>query len=386
MNAFFISCETAANKELKGKPAAVAGDPKKRSGIVLAANYDARKFGVKTTMLIHEAEKLCPGIIFVPPNHELYTRKSREVMDILARYSPVIEQNSIDEAWMDMTGCEMLFGKPVEIAKKIMDDITNELGLWCSIGISFNKFLAKMACEMKKPLGITEIRGEDISKEIWPLPVRKMYGVGSQTEKKLNRLAIFTIGDIAKSEAGTLARYFGKYGKELHMLSNGIDPTPVTPNCMHDCKSISRSTTLPYDVTDIDHAKTILLRLSEKVGMEARKYDYKGGTVTITLKYNDFKSISRQRSITPTYLTKDIYRTAAGLLDENWNKSQPVRLIGIGLGNFEEEYTKQLSIFDTDTESTVRKEEKIEKTMDIIREKHGTNKIKRAKTMQIPKR
>ena len=152
MNAFFIGCEMARNPELKGHPAAVAGDPKNRTGIILAANYDARKFGVKTTMHVHEALNLCPGLILVPPTRGLYAKKSREVMEVLSRFTPVIQKNSIDEAWLDLTGCEGLFGNPVQIAEKIMNDIINELDLWCSIGISENKFLSKMASEMKKPL------------------------------------------------------------------------------------------------------------------------------------------------------------------------------------------------------------------------------------------
>lgn len=382
MNAFFISCEMARNPELKGKPAAVAGDPKYRSGIILAANYEARKYGVKTTMLIHEARKLCPGLAFVPPDHELYDRKSREVMEILGRYSPVIQQNSIDEAWMDLSGCETLFGSPVEIAEKIMKDIMEELDLWCSIGISENKFLAKMASEMKKPLGITEIWQKDVKEKIWPLPVREMYGIGKQTEKKLNNLAIFTIGDIARSEKGLLAKTFGKYGEELHRLANGIDPSPVTEHPVHDSKSISRSTTLSQDITDVEFARTVLLRLAEEVGTEARRYGYKGNTISIVIKYGDFQSITRQKSVSPTYLTKDIYRMGASLLEENWNRSRPVRLLGVGLGNCKDDYVEQLSIFDITGEQESRnKEEKLEKTMDAIRERFGTDKVKRAKMM-----
>ena len=166
MNAFFISCEMSRNQGLKGKPAAVAGDPKNRMGIILAANYDARKYGIRTTMLVHEAKKLYPNILLVPPDHEFYEIKSREVMEILSRYTPIVQQNSIDEAWLDMTGCQGLFGEPAETAGRIMADIRRELDLWCSIGISDNKFLAKMASEMKKPLGITEIWQDDIKKKI----------------------------------------------------------------------------------------------------------------------------------------------------------------------------------------------------------------------------
>ena len=148
MNAFFISCEMTRDHSLVGIPAAVAGDPQKRSGIILAANYEARSFGVKTAMVLHEALKLCPKIVLVPPDHHFYGEKSKEVMDLLSNYTPILEQNSIDEAWLDMTGCEGLFGKPVEAAKRIMNEIKDRLGLWCSIGIAENKFLAKMAAEM----------------------------------------------------------------------------------------------------------------------------------------------------------------------------------------------------------------------------------------------
>lgn len=384
MNAFFISCEMARDNRLKGRPAAVAGDPKYRSGIILAANYEARRFGVKTTMVLHEAKKLCPDIVLVPPDHRLYDEKSREVMAILSGYTPVIQQNSIDEAWMDLTGCETLFGKPPEIAERIMRNIADELDLWCSIGISENKFLAKMASERKKPLGITEIWEKDVKEKIWPLPVREMYGIGKQTEKKLNNLAIFTIGDIARSEKGFLVKAFGKYGEELHRLANGVDPSPVTEHPHHDSKSISRSTTLPQDILDLEYAKTVILRLAEEVGTDTRRHGYKGRTVSIIIKYGDFQSISRQKSILPTCLTKEIYQTGINLLEENWNPHRPVRLLGIGLGNFGEEYGEQLSIFDLDShgvEEGKRKEEKLERAVDSIREKYGADKVKRAKTM-----
>ena len=208
MNAFFISCEMARYSKLKGKPAAVAGDPKNRKGIILAANYDARAYGVKTTMLVHNALKICPDLVLVPPDHSYYERKSRQVMAILSRYTPIMQQNSIDEAWLDLTGCEGLFGEPYKIARSIMDNIIEELDLWCSIGISENKFLAKMASEMKKPLGITELWAKDIKTKLWPLKVRDMYGIGSKTEKRLNELGILTIGDIACSNRKLLCSNF----------------------------------------------------------------------------------------------------------------------------------------------------------------------------------
>lgn len=383
MNAFYASCEMARNPSLEGKAIAVAGDPKNRSGIILAANYKARKYKVKTTMLIHEAKKLCPELVLMPPDHRYYEDISKKVMNILSRFTPVIEKNSIDEAWMDLTGCEALFGQPLDIAEKIMKDIMDELHLPCSIGISDNKFLSKMASEMRKPLGITEVWKKDVKDKIWPLPVRQMYGIGKQTEKKLAELSIPTIGDIAACDRNMLIKIFGKYGGELHSLANGIDYSPVDSSARQDSKSISRSTTLPRDITEVEHAKTIIMELAEEVGAEARKYGYKGRTVSIIIKYGDFQSITRQKSIEPTYLTREIYQTGAELIINNWNKKRPVRLLGIGLSNFCHENVEQLSLLDIsgNKEDNI-KEERLEQAMDLIREKYGLDKIKRGKLIQ----
>lgn len=383
MNAFFISCEMARNPELKGKPAAVAGDPQKRSGIILAANYEARKYKVKTTMLLHEAQMLCPELVTVPPDHEYYEGMSRKVMDILSGYTPVIQQNSIDEAWMDMTGCEKLFGAPMEIAENIMKTVSEELDLWCSIGISENKFLAKMGSELKKPRGITELYIKDIKDKLWPLPVREMYGVGRQTEQKLMEYAIYKIGDIAKSNVEFLKKNFGKYGEELYRLSNGIDNSSVTPNPIYDSKSISRSTTLPFDTNDSVYIRNILMGLSEEVGYEARKYGFKGKTISISIKYQDFTSATRQKTVSPTYLTKDIYETAVKLIDENKSRNKLIRLLGVGLSNFDEDGSEQLSIFELlEGKDKLQKEETLEKAIDKIRERYGSKKILRGSMLR----
>lgn len=386
MNAFFISCEMANNPELKGKPAAVAGDPERRTGIILAPSYEARKYGIKTTMLVHEAKSLCPNLILVPPHRTLYTTNSKEVMKILQRYTPIIQQNSIDEAWMDLTGCEKLFGKPVQIAQNIMNTIMKELDLWCSIGISENKFLAKMASEIKKPQGITELWKEDIPEKLWKLPVRDMYGIGKQTEIKLAQRAIYTIGDIAKSDKKMLTNIFGKYGEELHRLANGIEQSSVSGNTVSDCKSVSRSITLSKDTTDIEYAKSILLKLSEEIGTEIRKSESKGKTVSIVIKYGDFRTITRQKTIAPTYLTKEIFNAGVELLEKNWNDQRAIRLLGIGISSFYEECVEQISIFDLPNmdglEQKNKKEEKIERAIDTIREKFGSKIVKRARILK----
>lgn len=384
MNAFFISCEITRNPELLGKPAAVAGDPQRRTGIILTSNYEARRFGVRTAMTVQQALKLCPNMILVPPDHRFYSQKSNEVMELLYTYTPLVEKNSIDEAWLDMTGTSSLFGTPLETATKIMKDIKENLGLWCSIGISENKFLSKMASDIKKPQGITELWKKDIKTKLWPLPVDKMYGVGEKTANKLNSLGIETIGDLANYDKFYLSKFLGKSGIELYERANGLDFSPVKVNSPEDVKSIGRSTTFPEDVLDIDNLKFMLLELSEDVGATARKHHKKGHTVQITLKFSDFKVITRQRTVPSTCFTKDIYTIGLDLLVKNLPSNRAVRLLGISLSGFEENQPlEQLSIFGTDnkTEDNLIKDtkhEKVDEVMDKIRDKYGFEKISRA--------
>jgi DNA polymerase IV len=377
MNAFFISCEMTRDDSLVGRPAAVAGDPKKRTGIILAANYEARSRGVKTAMVLHEALKLCPKMLLVPPDHHFYGQKSEEVMDVLSNYTPIMEQNSIDEAWLDMTGSEGLFGKPVEAAQRIMDEIKDKLGLWCSIGIAENKFLAKMAAEMKKPLGITELWKHDVPAKLWPLPVKEMHGIGGKAAEKLNRMGIGTIGEIAKSDADLIVKAFGKYGNEIYLHANGIDNSPVLARKAGDIKSIGRSTTLPEDISDIEKAKVILMELADDIGMTARRHGKKGRTVHITLKYSDFQVVTRQTTIPATCTTREIYQAGCSLLEQNRSRFHSVRLIGISLSGFHEDCPSvQLSLFDQrEGNAKNDKNERIDKAMDEIRNKHGSEII-----------
>lgn len=385
MNAFFISCEMTRNPDLVGKPAAVAGDPKKRAGIILAASYEARQFGVRTTLPVHQALNLCPQLTLVPPDHYFYEQKSREVMQCLSGYTPLLEQGSIDEAWLDMTGSETLQGEPSAIARKMMNQIQGELGLWCSIGISENKFLAKMAADFRKPLGITELWLKDVPSMLWPLKIRAMYGIGKQTEEKLNRMNITTIGDLAAMELSDLSREFGQWAFDLHRRAHGLDDAPVTPHVDNEMKSIGRSTTLPQDITDLRQAEQVIMELSEEIGMTARRYDKKGRTVQITLKYNDFKTITRQMSVIPTNLSKDIYKAGAALLAACWNPIRAVRLLGISISGFDHDVVAdQLSLFDQCEELSC-KEEKLEKALDAIRSKYGSNTLVRASLMKKEK-
>lgn len=377
MNAFFIGCEMTRNDSLLGRPAAVAGDPKRRSGIILAANYEARSRGVKTAMVLHEALRRCPEIALVPPDHRFYEEKSKEVMALLSGYTPLLEQNSIDEAWLDMTGCEGLFGRPVDAARRIMDEIRERLGLWCSIGIAENKFLAKMASGMKKPLGITELWEEDIPVKLWPLPVREMHGIGGKTAEKLGGMGIGTIGELARSDRSRLIKAFGRGGEEIHLHANGIDHAAVAARIAGDMKSIGRSTTLPEDLSDMERAKLVLMELADDVGRTARRHNKKGRTVHLLLKYADFQVVTRQASLPATCTTREIYRAGCGLLEQHWDPRHPVRLIGISLSGFHEAgLSEQLSFFDQMEESAKNdRNERIDQAMDKIRERHGSEII-----------
>ena len=365
------------NDSLVGIPAAVAGDPKKRSGIILAANYEARSCGVKTAMVLHEALKLCPKLTLVPPDHHFYGQKSEEVIDLLSNYTPVLEQNSIDEAWLDMTGSEGLFGKPVVTAKHIMDEIKDRFGLWCSIGIAENKFLAKMAAEMKKPLGITELWKQDIPIKLWPLPVKEMYGIGGKTAEKLNHVGIKTIGDLARFDRNLIVKTFGKGVNEIYLHANGIDNSPVLARIADDMKSIGRAKTLPEDISDIEKAKLVLMELADDIGMTTRRHGKKGRTVHITLKYSDFHVVTRQTTIPATCSTKEIYQAGCSLLEQNWNRFHSVRLIGISLSGFHEDCSSgQLSLFDQIKDNVKNdKIKRIDKAMDKMRNKHGSEII-----------
>jgi DNA polymerase-4 len=258
-----------------------------------------------------------------------------------------------------------------------MNEIKDSLGLWCSIGIAENKFLAKIAAEMKKPLGITELWEKDIPVKLWPLPVREMYGVGAKTAEKLNSMGIKTIGELAKSDVNAVIKALGKVGNEVYLHANGIDNSTVLARVDDDVKSIGREKTLPEDITDIEKAKIVLMELADDISMTARKQDKEGRTVHITLKYSDFRSVTRQITIPATSITKEIYQAGCRLLEQNWNKSYPVRLIGISISGFHGNCSSdQLSLFEQ-MENNVKSEKnkKIDKAMDKIRNKHGSEII-----------
>ena len=379
MNSFYASCEQAANPELRNVPLIVGGDPEKRKGIVLAASYDAKRYGVKTTMTLNEAARLCPEAVFIRANHELYEEMSGQVMRIFAEYAPVMEQLSIDEAFLDMTGTEQLYGDLKKLARKIQNRIMDELLLPCSVGISSNKLLAKMASDFKKPMGITTIYPDDIKEMIWPLKVSELFGVGKKTAMKLNQLGIRTIGELAKTDIGVLSGLLGEgTAMMLHNYANGIDPSPVVSS-RDEIKSIGHEMTYPEDLTRIEDILRELLVLVDKTAYRLRQKGQKGKTISIKIKLNDFTLITRAHTISEVTDSADCIYQVAKELVTSCKIAKPIRLLGVTVSNFEDDSIKQLSLFSQDNDR-----KKLDSMLDEIRGKYGFDAIKRAASLTSP--
>ena len=379
MNSFYASCEQAANPELRNVPLIVGGDPEKRKGIVLAASYDAKRYGVKTTMTLNEAARLCPEAVFIRANHELYEEMSEQVMQIFAEYAPVMEQLSIDEAFLDMTGTEQLYGDLKKLARKIQNRIMDELMLPCSVGISSNKLLAKMASDFKKPMGITTIYPDDIKEMIWPLKVSELFGVGKKTAMKLNQLGIRTIGELAKTDIGVLSGLLGEgTAMMLHNYANGIDPSPVVSS-RDEIKSIGHEMTYPEDLTRIEDILRELLVLVDKTAYRLRQKGQKGKTISIKIKFNDFTLITRAHTISEVTDSADCIYQVAKELVTSCKIAKPIRLLGVTVSNFEDDSIKQLSLFSQDNDR-----KKLDSMLDEIRGKYGFDAIKRAASLTSP--
>ncbi len=375
MNAFYASCEQSVNPKYTARPLAVAGNPEMRHGIVLTASYDARKFGIKTGMPLWQAKKLCPEIIFTPPDYELYMHMSHKIMETLSYYSPLVEQFSIDEAWIDITGTEHLWGPPVQAARRIQEKVDKKLNLPCSVGLSDNKLLAKIASDIKKPRGITELRTDDVESMLWPLPVDSMLGIGKSTKGSLNQCGIYTIGDLARTPYKFLINMFGKNGHYLYMFAHGVDKTPVRPN-YENTKSFGNSITLPYDYKDRDEIKKVILFLTEEVCSRMRKKGFKAGRVGLTLKDHMFSRENHSKVLqTYCYSTEDIYNAILELFARFW-KNESIRLVGVSVSKLElYDYATQLSFLDNVGRA---KKEKANIAIDKIRNKYGMDAIKRA--------
>lgn len=369
MNCFYASVEMAYDPSLKGKPLAIAGNPEERRGIIVTCSYEARGFGVKTTMPLWEAKKLCPQLIVKKPNFDRYRAASMGMFEILNQYSSLVEPVSIDEGYVDITE-SYEFGTPLEIAETIQKQLIKQLDLPCSIGVAPNKFLAKMASDMKKPMGITVLRKRDVPVILWPLEVEQMHGVGKKTGEKLRSIGIQTVGDLAKADEMKLKMILGINGPRLKERANGIDKRPVDPDAAAEFKSIGNSTTLPRDVSNQQELFQVLEKLAEKVSTRLKRKKVLTTSLSIMIRYKNRKTITRSKKLPNPIQKKDeIVVIAKQLFLKHWN-GDPIRLLGItGMDLLEEnEAVKQLDLFSFEHEA---KKEPLFRTVAALRKKYG---------------
>ena len=326
MDAFFAAVEQMRHPELVGKPVIIggAGDPTMR-GVVSTASYEARKYGIHSAMPLRRAYRLCPEAIFLPVDYDEYMRVSEKIKDILRSFTPLIENVGIDEAFLDITDIDM---ESEEVAKKIKERIKKEVGLTCSIGIGPNKLIAKIASDMKKPDGLTIISEEDIKGTIWPLPARKLWGVGPKTERRLNEMGILTIGDLASVPLESLTEEFGKsYGNYLYESSRGVDESPVIT--YWEPKSISRETTFQIDTDNWNVIAKNLAELTRDVVDAMKESGYKGKTVTVKIRFSDFNTYTRAKTLDDFSDSLEIIRKAAFEALGRIELKKKVRLVGV---------------------------------------------------------
>lgn len=383
MNSFYASVEMAYDSTLKGKPLAIAGNVEERRGIIVTCSYEARSVGVKTTMPLWEARKLCPDLIVMKPNFERYRSVSIAIFELLRQFSNLVEPVSIDEGYVDISeGYE--FGSPLEIAKTIQARMLEQFDLPCSIGIAPNKFLAKTASDMRKPLGITILRKRDIKKVLWPLAVNEMHGVGQKTADKLKNIGIYTIGDLAQGNEIQLKSLLGINGMRLKERANGIDNREVDPNSISDFKSVGNSTTLPTDVTNVRELNETLTKLAQRVSSRLKAKSVLATSLSVTIRYKDRKTITRSKKLdNPINKEEDIATMAKKLFHSNWN-GNAIRLLGItGTELIEESHAvKQLDLFSY--EHDARKEPLLQ-AVSKLKEKYGSAIINRAGASRKPK-
>ncbi len=370
MDAFYASVEQADHPEWKGKPVIVGASMR---GVVCAASYEARKFGVRSAMPVFQARRLCPGGIYLPVRMKRYREVSRLVMEIFRQISPLVEQVSIDEAYLDITGTEKLHGPPERLAARIKEAVLEKTSLTCSIGIAPNRFLAKIASEMNKPDGLTIIEEEEVPGLLHGLPVTKIPGIGSKTGERLHALGIRVVGDILKFPLSFWTTRFGKSGAALYEKAQGQGSCEIVS--YSDPKSSSAEDTFDEDTDDPEEMKKWLLLQAEEVGRDLRARGLRGRTVTLKVKFADFKTLTRSRTLSaPTHCTEKIFLTASQLLD-HLSLTQKVRLIGVGVSHLVSG-SRQMPLFP---DRSFDRLEKLDVALDEIHKKFGNKILKRGR-------
>lgn len=364
MNAFFASVEQRSDPRLRGKPIAVVGSAERT--VVTTASYEARAWGVKTGMNKYEARRKCPPLIFVVGDNRKYIDTSVRVLDILKGFTPAVEVYSIDEAFMDLTGTSALLGPPRQAATRMKEEIREALGLTCSVGIGPNKLMAKLASGMEKPDGLVEIPPGEAARVLEDLPVGELWGIGPRLTAHMQGMGVRTCGELGRFPASLLRKRFGIIGERLKLMGRGVDSSPVVPSgSEEETKSVGHSMTLPGDVSDRPSIKRYLLKLSEMVGARARGHGLVGTKVALTIRYPDFYTFSRVRSLAgPTSDTRAIYRSALATLD-SMRLRTAVRLLGVTLSGISKG-PLQMALFEDD-----RRREEMLRAVDSVNGRFG---------------
>lgn len=373
-NAFYASCEELLDASLKDVPMAVAGDPEKKHGIILAKNEKAKKYGIVTAETVQSAFRKCPHLVTVAPHHGFYMQISKRINEIYLQYTDLVEPFSIDESYLDVTGSIGLFGKsPQQLADEIRHRVKAEIGVSVSIGVSFCKVFAKMGSEYKKPDATTCITRENVQTILYPQPVENFMFIGAATAARLKKAGVYTIGDLAHTQVQTLVQLFGKQGASLHRAVNGEDNEPVRSYFeKREVKSIGNSMTFYRDLRQLSEIKSALSALSASVAVRLRDENKKCLCVQIQIRDNEFRTISRQKTLhQPTWLQREITDVALHLLTENWSIGKPIRLLGVTAAELydADESFHQVSFFAEEQNND--RQEKIEDTMAVLRKKYG---------------
>ena len=374
MDAFYASIEQLDNPDLKGRPVIVGADPKGGlgRGVVAACSYEARKYGVHSALPISRAWKLCPEGAYLRPRMERYVEVSRQVMDVLRHFTDLVEPLSIDEAFLDITGSIALFGSPEQIARAIKEQVRGATGLCGSVGVGPNKFIAKIASDLRKPDGLVLVESDQVEKFLEGLPISRLWGVGPKTEQRLHEMGLRTIGDLRVMPREKLVRALGSLGEHLYQLSFGRDDRPVVPNW--EAKSVSNETTFEEDTADREFLVEVIRGLAAQVGRRLRCEGLRANRITLKLRYENFETHTKQTSVErPLQTDDDIARLAIALFRQ-FSLDRKVRLIGVGSGDLTRDGAgpTQLDLF-----AEPRKQETLDRVVDGIRDRFGEDSLRR---------
>lgn len=376
-NSFFASCETVLDPSLKNVPMAVCGDPENRHGIILAKNELAKRYDITTAETIYQAKKKCPQLVLVRPHRGLYQEFSRKCNAIYRDYTDMVEPFGIDESWLDVTHSRLLFGTGPEIADTIRRRFREELGLTCSVGVSFTKSFAKLGSDYKKPDATTVISRENFQKIVWPLPVSALLFAGKAATAELKKMMIFSIGDLAQADRDFVVRRLGKGGALLHDYANGIDDSPVeTIYAEHEQKSVSTAITFRRDLVTEEDVRKGIMTVAEELSGRMRRHDLQCTTLTLTIRYPDFSSKNKQMALPrPTMLQKDLTDAALCLLRDLHVPGRPIRLLSLAGSHLVagDCTAAQLSLFDDPARHD--KLSSAEEAVANIREKYGLDAV-----------